>query len=79
MAELGGGVAPVPADAYPLEALTRFERDPVGVVAWLGIQGNGIFRTGKKGEVHGQPPHLVPRWAAAIRAEARQRLMEVQE
>lgn len=51
----------------PLEALARFERDPVGVVHWLAQQEQG------------QPPHLVQRWAAAIRAEARQRLMEEAE
>lgn len=62
-----GEAAPVPADASPLEALARFERDPVGVVHWLAQQEQG------------QPPHLAQRWAAAIRAEARQRLMEEAE
>ncbi|KAF0235301.1 MAG: hypothetical protein FD177_55 [Desulfovibrionaceae bacterium] len=64
VAELGGLVAPVPADTSPLEALTRFERDPRGVVAWLAQQGQG------------QAQYLVPRWAAAIRAEARLRVEE---
>ena len=58
---------PVPPDAPPLTALARFERDPMGVVEWLTSQN------------HGQPQTLVPRWAAAIRAEARQRLQEAGE
>lgn len=59
--------AAVPFGIPRLEALARFERDPRGVMSWLAQQENG------------QPPHLVQRWAAAIRAEARQRMMEVQE
>jgi len=51
-------------DVHPLVALARFERDPRGVVSWLARQQAG------------QPPHLVQRWAAAIRAEARWRLEE---
>ena len=57
-----GEAARVPPDASPLEGLARFERDPRGVVAWLAQQENG------------QPPHLVERWAATIRAEARLRI-----
>ncbi len=49
---------------FSLEALAKFERDPVGVVSWLGQQPEG------------QPAHLVPRWAACVRAEARQRLLQ---
>lgn len=61
VAELGGLVVP---SLPSLEALARFESDPRGVIHWLGQQD------------HGQPPHLVQRWAAAIRAEARWRLEE---
>lgn len=59
-----GEASAVPAEDSPLEALTRFERDPVGVIHWLAQQKQG------------QPPHVVQRWAAAIRAEARQRIEE---
>ena len=61
-----GEAAPVPAEDSPLEALARFERDPVGVIQWLAQQEQG------------QPPHLVQRWAAAIRAEARLRTTEAE-
>ncbi len=59
--------ASIPADASNLEALAAFERDPRGVIAWLGQQKEG------------QPAHLLPRWAAAIQAEARRRLAEMAE
>lgn len=59
-----GEDAPDPADASPLAALARFEKNPVGVVRWLA------------GQREGQPPHLVPRWAACIREEARLRTLE---
>jgi len=52
----------VPYDAPPLAALSRFEADPMGVVEWLASQN------------HGQPAHLVQRWAACVRAEARSRI-----
>lgn len=61
-----GVAALVPSDAPSLVALVRFERDPRGVVAWLAQQGQG------------QPPQLVERWAAAIRAEARLRIVEAE-
>ncbi|WP_027190356.1 hypothetical protein [Fundidesulfovibrio putealis] len=61
-----GEAAPAPPDASPLDALARFERDPRGVVAWLAQQKQG------------QPPHLVERWAATIRAEARLRIAEAE-
>jgi hypothetical protein len=50
---------PVPSDASSMAALARFEKNPVGVVHWLGQQRQG------------QPAHLTRRWAACIRAEAR--------
>lgn len=62
-----GEAVPVPADATPLEALARFERDPRGVISWLAQQEQG------------QPAQQLQRWAAVIRAEARQRMAEVAE
>lgn len=42
------------------EALARFEADPLGVVAWIASQRQG------------QPKEFVYRFAACVRAEARE-------
>ncbi|MFZ5426788.1 MAG: hypothetical protein ACOZEN_07420 [Thermodesulfobacteriota bacterium] len=61
--------APVPADATPLEALVRFERDPRGVVSWLAAQPAGQERT----------PDVRRRLQECVRAEARLRVKEAGE
>ena len=67
--ELREGSASVPADATPLAALARFERDPRGVVAWLAAQPAGQERT----------PEVRRRLQECIRAEARLRVREAGE
>jgi len=59
--------APVSADASPLDALARFERDPRGVVAWLAAQPAGQERS----------PEVRQRLQECVRAEALTRLAEV--
>lgn len=64
-----GEPAQVPADATPLEALVRFERDPRGVVSWLAAQPAGQERS----------PDVRRRLQECVRAEARLRVKEAEE
>lgn len=57
------------AQALPLEAVTRFERDPRGVVAWLAAQPAGQERS----------PDVRRRLQECVRAEARLRVKEAEE